>query len=119
MAEELSSLPAAKKRKVLSVEDKLEVLKLIDNGTSYSTITRKYGIGKSTVGDIKKNRIKLEQFKKKTVEMGMKTVNIKAMKFGEHKELDESLYNWFRQQRELNHSVSGAILQEKARMLFE
>ncbi len=50
-----------------------------------------YGIGKSTVGDIKKNRIKLEQFKKKTVEMGMKTANIKAMKFGEHKELDEAL----------------------------
>ena len=89
MAEELSSLPAAKKRKVLSVEDKLEVLKLIDSKTSYSTIAGQYGIGKSTVGDIKKNRIKLvEQFKKKTVEMGMKTANIKAMKFGEHKELD-------------------------------
>ena len=38
MAEELSSLPAAKRRrKVLSVEDKLEVLKLIDSGTSYNT----------------------------------------------------------------------------------
>ena len=61
MVEELSSLPAAKRRrKVLSVEDKLEVLKLIESGTSYSTITRQYGIGKSTVGDIKKNRIKLE-----------------------------------------------------------
>ena len=82
MAEELSSLPAAKRRrKVLSVEDKLEVLKLIDSGTSHSTITRQYGIGigKSTVGDIKKNRIKLEQFKKKTVEMGMKTANIKCI----------------------------------------
>ncbi len=43
MAEELSSLPAAKRRrKVLSVENKLEVLKLIDSGTSYSTITRQY-----------------------------------------------------------------------------
>ena len=48
----------------------------------------------------------------------MKTANIKAMKFGEHKELDEASYIWFRQQRELNHPVSGAI-QEKARMLFE
>ncbi len=56
MAEELSSLPDAKRRR-----------KGIDSGTSYSTITRQYGIGKSTVGDIKKNRIKLEQFKKKTV----------------------------------------------------
>ena len=39
MAEELSSFPAAKRRrKVMSVEDKLEVLKLIDSGTSYSLI---------------------------------------------------------------------------------
>ncbi len=67
MAEELSSLPAAKRRRKVLRENKLEVLKLIDSGTSYSTITRQYGIGKSTVGDIKKNRIKLEQFKKKTV----------------------------------------------------
>ena len=104
---------------MLSVEDKLEVLKLIDSETSYSTITRQYGIGKSTVGDIKKNRIKLEQFKKKTVEMGMKTANTKAMKIGVHKELDEALYILFRQQRELNHPVSGAILQEKAMILFE
>ncbi len=96
MAEELSSLPAAKRRRKV-LKNKLEVLKLIDSGTSYSTITRQYGIGKSTVGDIKKNRIKLEQFKKKTVEMGMKTANIKAMKFGEHKELNEALYIWFRQ----------------------
>ncbi len=27
----------------------------------------------------------------------MKTANIKAMKFGEHKELNEALYIWFRQ----------------------
>ncbi len=67
MAEELSSLPAAKRRRKVLRENKLEVLKLIDIGTSYSTITRQYGISKSTVGDIKKNRIKLEQFKKKTV----------------------------------------------------
>ncbi len=54
MAEELSSLPAAKRRRKVLRENKLEVLKLIDSsGTSYSTITRQYGIGKSTVGDIK------------------------------------------------------------------
>ncbi len=58
MADELSSLPAAKRRRKV-LKNKLEVLKLIDSGTSYSTITRQYGIGKSTVGDIKKNRIKL------------------------------------------------------------
>ena len=31
----------------------------------------------------------------------MKTASQKMMKFAEYKELDESLYIWFRQQREL------------------
>ena len=29
------------------------------------------------------------------------------------------LHIWFRQQRELDHPVSGVLLQEKARVLFE
>ena len=39
------------------------------------------GIGKSTVSDIKKNRSKLEQFKKKIVDKGVKKASIKAMRF--------------------------------------
>ena len=49
----------------------------------------------------------------------MKKASHKVMKFGEYKELDEALYIWFRQQRELDHSVCGVILEEKARVLFE
>ena len=32
---------------------------------------------------------------------------------------DEALYIWFRQQRELNIPISGALIQEKAKILFE
>ena len=60
MAEASSCLPAATRSKVLSLEEKLEILKLIDIGTSYSTIVSRYGIGKSTVVTTKKNRSKLE-----------------------------------------------------------
>ena len=41
------------------------------------------------------------------------------MKIGDYKKLDEALYIWFRQQRELNIPLSGALLREKARMLYE
>ena len=120
MAQAASSCPSAKRRRlVLSVEDKLDILKLIEAGTSHSIIADRYGIGKSTVGDIKKNKSRLEVFKKKTEDMGMKKACQKVMKFGEYKELDEALHIWFRQQRELDHPVSGVILQEKARVLFE
>ena len=45
-----------RKRVVLSIDDKIEVLKLIDKGTSYTIIMEKYGIGRATVSDIKKKR---------------------------------------------------------------
>ena len=41
------------------------------------------------------------------------------MKIGDYEKLDEALYIWLRQQRELNIPVGGAILQEKARISFE
>ena len=37
-----------------------------------------YGIGKSTVGDIKRNKSKLEVFKKNTEDMGMKKASHKS-----------------------------------------
>ena len=37
------------RRKVPSLEEKLKILKLINSGTFYSTITSQYGIRKSTV----------------------------------------------------------------------
>ena len=53
---------------MLSVEDKLSYYSLITN----------YGIGKSTVGDIKRNKSKLEVFKKNTEDMGMKKASHKS-----------------------------------------
>ena len=40
------------------------------------------------------------------------------MKFGQYKELDEALNTWFRQQRELDHSVSSCTPRE-SQTLFE
>ena len=42
---------------MFSVEDKFDILKLIEAGSSYSLITERYGIGKSTVGTIKRTRV--------------------------------------------------------------
>ncbi len=93
MAEELSSLLAAKRRrKVLIVENKLKVLKLVDSGTSYSSME----LVNLLLVTLRKIELNWNSSRSK-LEMGIKTANIKAMKFGEHKELDEALYIWFRQ----------------------
>ena len=82
-----------RKRTVLTVHQKLEICKLISMGTSYSVIADKYGIGWSTIVDIKKNQPKLEEFSIKMKAMGMR--NAKTMRMGEYELLDQALYIWF------------------------
>ena len=89
------------------------VCKLIARGTSYTVISEQYGIGQSTIVDIKKSKHKLEGFSKEMVDMGMKET--KTMSF---RSWDEALYIWFRQQREKSMPVTEPILIEKARLLF-
>ena len=63
----------AKRKKVaLTIEEKLEILDSIKTGTSYTVISERYRVGRSTMADIKRNASKLEKIKQKTVEMGFK-----------------------------------------------
>ena len=47
------------------MEKKLEVIKMLDKAVSYTIISEKFEIGRSTVGDIKKNRDKILKISKK------------------------------------------------------
>ena len=78
-----------RKRNVLTIDQKLEICKLVDAGTSYTIVSERYGVGRSTVAGIKKKRLELEGFSKKMVDMGMKKP--KTMKLGEYQMLDEAL----------------------------
>ncbi len=60
------------KKIVLRIEDKLDILKLIECGTPYTVTSERYGIGRSTVGDLKKLKSQFESFKRRSQDMGMK-----------------------------------------------
>ena len=49
--------------------------------------------------------------------MGMNK-GTKIMKVGEYEKLDQALYAWFRQEREKNTPITGAIIAEKPNVLF-
>ena len=95
------------------------IIDLLHNGASYSAIMDKYGIGQSTITDIKRSEGKLRRFKQRTTEMGVKDVKAKAMKIGHHEKLDEGSCIWFRQQREKDVLVTGVLLQEKTKLLYQ
>ena len=80
---------------------------------SYSIICEKYGIGRSTIGGIKKNRDKLTNFKGAFVSMGMSR-DVKIMKIGDDQWLDQAVYIWFKQKRMEGVPISGPMLCEKA-----
>ena len=44
-----------RKRVVLSIESKLSVLESVAKGVSYSELSEKFGVGKSTITALKKN----------------------------------------------------------------
>ena len=50
-----ASLSDKRKRKVLIIDEKLEIVSLLNNNHSLAAIASKYGIGKSTVSDIKRD----------------------------------------------------------------
>lgn len=102
-----------RKRVVLSISDKLDILTMLDKSISYSVICEKYGIGRSTVGDVKKNRDKLTKFRSDMVSMGMSR-DAKVMKLGDDQRLDQAVYIWFKQKRMEGVPISGPMLCEKA-----
>ena len=60
----MSTCPAKPKRNrtVLNIEDKVAIIKQLEN-SSAKVIAERYGVGKRTVSDIKKNHDKILCFK--------------------------------------------------------
>ncbi len=113
-----TAISLKRKRVVLTVEQKLEVLKMIDNFTSYTIICEKYNIGRSTVSDIKKSREKLLKFTRVIKEMGTSR-KVKVMKLGDDPLLDQAVYVWFKQKRMEGVPITGPLLCEKAVVLYK
>ena len=91
----------------------MKIIELLDKSVSYTVIAEKFGIGKSTIGDIKKNHQKVLKFRSDTINMGM-TRSAKVMKLGDDSKLDQAVYLWFKQKRMEGIPVSDPLLCEKA-----
>lgn len=102
---------APRKHNTLSLGDKVKIIKLIQGGQSYDTISKTFNIGKSTVGDIKKNMGNILKFVS-TTEGGPK--ERKTLKTSDNVELENAVYLWFLQQRRLHVPLSGDMICEKA-----
>ena len=103
--------------KTLTIDQKLEILDQISS-RSYTVLCKEYGIGRSTITDIKKREPALRAYKRKMTEMGVGR-SAKIMKLGRDEELETALFLWFKQKQEEGIPITGPIVQAKARELHQ
>ena len=51
-----------RKRKVLSIDTKLAILESLSKGVNHAKLAEQYGVGKSTISDIKKSEQKVKEY---------------------------------------------------------
>ena len=95
MAKSTCAAKPKRKRTDLSIEDKVAIIKQLEISTA-NVIAERYGVGKSTVSDIKKKSDKILSFAQEIRDMSM-SKKAKVMKGGDNKQHDKSVYLWFKQ----------------------
>lgn len=100
------------KRKALSISDKLNILKIYDEGLTekkkQKDIANELGIPPSTLRTLLKNRHEIVQ---SGFLGGSKRQKVKH---GKYEELENILLEWFQQARSLNYPMNGGVITEKA-----
>ena len=81
MAESTSTVKPKRRRTVLSIEDKVAIIKQLES-SSANVIAERYDIGKDTVSDIKKKCDKILRFNQEMRNMGI-SKKVKVMKVGD------------------------------------
>lgn len=107
-----------RKRNVLSIETKLQILGQHDKGAKVSSLAREHNLGEQTVRDLIKNREKIGEFVSKsdsfTPIAGRKT--IKGSKF---QDLDDLMAKWFLQKRAEGVPISGYMCTTQVQRFYE
>jgi len=111
----------ALKRKclVLTLQEKLEIVNLVDKGSSYESIAARFNIGKSTVSDVWKVHERVKQFISELEDCHSKSAKKRCIvRRSNYEDVDKALHLWFLQQRAVGTPISGSILQAKAQTFY-
>lgn len=100
-------------RNVLTILQKVELLKKLDCGTSVSKLQTEYGVGKSTIYDVKAQKENILQFVSEADSLASMSKR-KTLRGAKNSDHDKALYEWFRQRRSEGLPISGPMLMEKA-----
>ncbi|XP_069815138.1 tigger transposable element-derived protein 1-like [Dendropsophus ebraccatus] len=108
---------ASKKRKAITMEVKLDIIKRYDKGETGTDIGRSLGLSRSTVATIIKDKDRILEHVKGSAPM--KATVITKQRSGLIIEMERLLVLWLEDQNQRRIPVSLMVIQEKARRLFE
>lgn len=103
-------ISTVKKRKVLSIEDKVAIIDAVSNGEKKDVATR-FCIPPSTRFIILMSTDDLL----KAVDSGACSGKRKKLRAAMYEDVYKAVFKWFTDMRAMNVSLSGAVLQQKAK----
>ena len=101
------------KRKSLSVDEKVRILRWLEDGVKNSEICKKYDLSSSTVSTMLKNKEKL------MAAFDQNKNDCKRLKKCVKEDLDEALSKWMKVQRSADFPLSGPLLKVQAEKFAE
>lgn len=104
---------AAIKRKTLSVREKVEIIRELENGAKNSVMCKKYGLPSSTVSTLWKNR------KTTLAAFDNNLSDAKKLKKCIKDDIDKALIVWFKNHRSAGLPINGPILKAQAEKFAE
>ena len=107
-----SSLKLAHRCTQLTLQQKIEVLEMIERKTPYREIAKLFNIAHSTISGIKKTKEEIYELIQKRANLSMHRIH-KSMPITS-KILDERMYNWYLHNRQQNIPINGRQIQQKA-----
>lgn len=107
-----------RKRVVLSIKDKYEIVRRLEEGESAANLAFEYGVGNTTICDIRKQKLDIIEYISKIDTLDGASER-KTMKFAQNKVADEAVYKWYIENRSQGKTITGPILCEKAIELYK
>ncbi|XP_065692179.1 tigger transposable element-derived protein 4 [Patagioenas fasciata] len=102
--------PTVRRKKSISIEEKIDIISAVESGTKKADIAAKYGIKKNSLSSIMKNKEKvLEAFESLRFDPKRK-----RLRTAFYSDLEEALVKWYRIAQCLNVPVNGPMLRLKA-----
>ncbi|KAJ3649085.1 hypothetical protein Zmor_020847 [Zophobas morio] len=109
---------AKRKRTVLTIEQKIEIIKQNESGENVAALARRFGIGRQTVRDIVKNKTNLQAFLLQADSTQVVSQR-KTMKASTFEELEQAMIKWFLQKRAEGTPISGPMCLRQAQLFHE